>query len=115
MTQERLEQLKETARKTGPWAEYLLSETEYWAPKDLDNLTEELLQQTEQLNRDWLAENRSQYPPSGAEEEARASLTWQVKESPNCLTEDQAFEAEMMRLDGEPLEKILKSLGRKRK
>ena len=114
MNQRQLTQLKEKAHQIGQWAEYLLSETEYWAPMDLDNLTEQRLEEIEQENREWLAKNRSFYPPSGAEEDLRASLTAEVKDSQNCLTEDQAFKAEMLRMDGKPLGEILRRLGRKK-
>ena len=115
MNQTQLDKLKMVAHQTGSWAEYLLSETEYWAPKDLDNLTPELLEQTEQESREWLAENREFYPAGGATEDLRASLTEQAKDSQNLLTEEQAYEAEMMRLDGDPIEEILKRLKRRKR
>ena len=115
MNQTQLNNLKKVASQTGRWAEYLLAETEYWAPKDLDSLTPETLEQTEQESREWLAANRGTYPAGGATEELRATLTEQVKDSPNLLTEEQASKAEMLRLDGSPLEEILKRLASKRK
>ena len=112
MTQQSLAAMKQRATQIGQWATYLLTETEYWNPKALEQLTEETLMQQEQETRDWLTENRKDYPPMGAEEEARSGITWQVKNSPTALTEDAAFQLEMLRMDDVPLEKLLQEAER---
>ena len=54
MTQQELDRLKVAAEIMGRWAVYLLSETEYWTPEALEQLTEEKLQefQTRQAQSD---------------------------------------------------------------
>lgn len=99
MTQKELMRLKTAADKMGQWAVYLLTETEYWTPQALDELTEEKLQEFQTRQAQWLMENEANYPPSGAKEDLRASITWQVRQDSRCLTEDEAFEMEYLRME----------------
>ena len=112
MTQKELNQLNDVAKGIGLWAEYGLLEVEYWAPHELDRITEVVLQKLESNSMKWLSIHKDEYPPSGAEEVLRAEITGQVKSKLNCLTEDEASSAEEMRLDGKPLSKILKRFGK---
>lgn len=117
ITQKALNQLKQQAEAIGQWAMYLLEETEYWAPLDLEKITPETLRQTQQDKASWIMESAALYPSSGAEEEMRQSLTDQVKDSKNCLTEDEAYELEALRLDeklkAEKIPDILKQIREK--
>lgn len=106
MTQKELMRLKAAADKMGQWAEYLLTETEYWTPQALDELTEEKLKEFQTRQAQWLMENEANYPPWGAKEDLRASITWQVRQDSRCLTEDEAFEMECLRMDGMPIEEL---------
>ena len=108
MTQRELNRLKEVAKGIGKWAEYGLMEAEYWAPHELDRVTEEVLRNLESNCRKWLSLHKDEYPPSGAEEVLREEITSQLKTKLNCLSEDEASEAEGMRLDGKPLSRILR-------
>lgn len=101
MTQQELMKLKAAADKMGQWAVYLLTETEYWTPQALDELTEEKLQEFQTRQSQWLMENEANYPAGGAKEELRASITWQVRQDSRCLTEDEAFEMEQLRMEEE--------------
>lgn len=106
MTQKELMRLKAAADKMGQWAVYLLTETEYWTPQALDELTEEKLKEFQTRQAQWLMENEANYPPWGAKEDLRASITWQVRQDSRCLTEDEAFEMECLRMDGMPIEEL---------
>ena len=83
----------------GQWAVYLLTETEYWTPQALDELTEEKLQEFQTRQAQWQMENEADYPPGGAKEDLRESITWQVKQDSRCLTEDEAFAMEQLRME----------------
>ena len=107
MTQKELNRLKDVAKEIGSWAEYGLMEVEYWAPHELDRITEDVLQKLEADSKKWLSIHKDEYPPSGAEEVLRAEITGQTKFKLSCLTEDEASAAEMMRMNGKPLSKIL--------
>ena len=54
--------LKAAADKMGQWAVYLLTETAYWTPQALDELTEEAMQRIREdyvrARRAWIAEIR---------------------------------------------------------
>lgn len=106
MTQKELMRLKEAADKMGQWAEYLLTETEYWTPQSLDELTEEKLQEFQTRQAQWLMQHEREYPDSGAAEVLREEITWQIKQNEDCLTEDEAFEMECLRMDGMPIEEL---------
>lgn len=110
MTQQQLEALKEQASKIGRWAEYYLTEIEYWNPLQLPEITEEKLREKEQECRDWLSENQAYYPDSGATEQLRSDLTEEVKANPWALDDDVASEMESHRLDGAPIEELLQDL-----
>ena len=110
MTQEALEAMKVKAHQIGRWAQYLLTEREYWNPEGLETLTEEELQEAEASNREWLRENRSQYPASGAEEVLRQELTEWEKMQPTSLDEDTACEMEHARQEGTPLPQLMELL-----
>lgn len=69
ITQKQLDELKEQASEIGRWAEYYLTEIEYWDPLRLSELTVEALKQKERYCRSWLRENQASYPPSGASEQ----------------------------------------------
>ena len=101
MTQQELDRLKIEAEKMGRWAEYLLTETEYWTPMALNELNEEKLQEFQTRQAQWLMEHEREYPDSGAAEVLREEITWQVKQNEDCLTEDEAYEMEKLRLDEE--------------
>jgi len=83
----------------GRWAVYLLTETEYWAPEALEELTEEKLQEFQTRQAQWLMEHGREYPASGAAEVLREEITWQVKQDSRCLTEDEAFAMEQLRME----------------
>ena len=85
----------------GRWAEYLLTETEYWTPMALNKLTMEELQAFQTRQAQWLMEHEREYPDSGAAEVLREEITWQVKQDEDCLTEDEAYEMEKLRLNEE--------------
>lgn len=106
MTQKELMRLKAAADKMGQWAEYLLTETEYWTPQALDELTEEKLQEFQTRQAQWLMQHEREYPDSGAAEVLREEITWQIKQNEDCLTEDEAFEMECLRMDGMPIEEL---------
>lgn len=108
ITQKQLDRLKKAAEQMGQWAVYLLTETEYWVPEALDELTEENLQAFQTRQAQWLMEHERDYPDSGASEVLREETTWQVKQDSRCLDEDSAFELEQMRLDEVPLPELLK-------
>ena len=91
----------------GRWAVYLLSETEYWTPEALEQLTEEKLQEFQTRQAQWLMENEKNYSDSGAAEALREEITEMVKQNDRCLNEDNASEIEMMRMDGMPLPELL--------
>ena len=95
MDKEKLKFLKEQAKGIGKWAEYAVLEMQHWAPKDMERQNWDSLYQIEQNCLAWLDVYGGLYPPSGAEEVLRASLTEEIKSSPNCLTEEQAEEADM--------------------
>ena len=107
MTQQELDRLKEAAGKMGRWAVYLLSETEYWTPEALEELTEEKLQEFQTRQAQWLMENERKYPDSGAAELLREEITEMVKQNDRCLNEDNASEIELMRMDEVPLPELL--------
>ena len=107
MTQQELDRLKVAAEKMGRWAVYLLSETEYWTPEALKQLTEEKLQEFQTRQAQWLMENEKNYSDSGAAEELREEITEMVKQNDRCLNEDNASEIEMMRMDEVPLPELL--------
>ena len=107
MTQQELDRLKVAAEKMGRWAVYLLSETEYWTPEALEQLTEEKLQEFQTRQAQWLMENEKNYSDSGAAEALREEITEMVKQSDRCLNEDNASEIEMMRMDEVPLPELL--------
>lgn len=94
------------AEKMGRWAVYLLTETEYWTPQALDELTEEKLQEFQTRQAQWLMQHEREYPDSGAAEVLREEITWQVKQNEDCLTEDEAFQMELLRMDGMPIEEL---------
>ena len=94
------------AEKMGRWAVYLLTETEYWTPQALDELTEEKLQEFQTKQAQWLMQHEREYPDSGAAEVLREEITWQVKQNEDCLTEDEAFQMELLRMDGMPIEEL---------
>ena len=71
MTQQELDRLKVAAEIMGRWAVYLLSETEYWTPEALEQLTEEKLQEFQTRQAQWLMENEKNYSDSGAAEALR--------------------------------------------
>ena len=98
--------LKAAADKMGQWAVYLLTETEYWTPQALDELTEEKLQEFQTRQAQWLMQHEREYPDSGAAEVLREEITWQVKQNEDCLTEDEAFQMELLRMDGMPIEEL---------
>lgn len=98
MTQQELDRLKIEAEKMGRWAEYLLTETEYWTPMALNKLTMEELQAFQTRQAQWLMQHEREYPPSGAAEVLREEITWQVKQNEDCLTEDEAFAMEQLRM-----------------
>ena len=106
MTQKELMRLKTAADKMGQWAVYLLTETEYWTPQALDELTEEKLQEFQTRQAQWLMQHEREYPDSGAAEVLREEITWQIKQNEDCLTEDEAFEMECLRMDGMPIEEL---------
>ena len=106
MTQKELMRLKTEADKMGQWAVYLLTETEYWTPQALDELTEEKLQEFQTRQAQWLMQHEREYPDSGAAEVLREEITWQIKQNEDCLTEDEAFEMECLRMDGMPIEEL---------
>lgn len=106
MTQKELMRLKAAADKMGQWAVYLLTETEYWTPQALDELTEEKLQEFQTRQAQWLMQHEREYPDSGAAEVLREEITWQIKQNEDCLTEDEAFEMECLRMDGMPIEEL---------
>lgn len=106
MTQKELMRLKAAVDKMGQWAEYLLTETEYWTPQALDELTEEKLQEFQTRQAQWLMQHEREYPYSGAAEVLREEITWQIKQNEDCLTEDEAFEMECLRMDGMPIEEL---------
>ena len=107
MTQQELDRLKVAAEKMGRWAVYLLSETEYWTPEALEQLTEEKLQEFQTRQAQWLMENEKNYSDSGAAEALREEITEMVKQNDRCLNEDNASEIEMMRMDEVPLPELL--------
>lgn len=107
MTQQELNRLKEAAEKMGRWAVYLLIETEYWTPEALEGLTEEKLQEFQTRQAQWMMENERKYPDSGAAELLREEITEMVKQNDRCLSEDNASEIEMMRMDEVPLPELL--------
>ena len=107
MTQQELDRLKVAAEKMGRWAVYLLSETEYWTPEALEQLTEEKLQEFQTRQAHWLMENEKNYSDSGAAEVLREEITEMVKQNDRCLNEDNASEIEMMRMDEVPLSELL--------
>lgn len=90
----------------GQWAVYLLTETEYWTPQALDELTEEKLQEFQTRQAQWLMQHEREYPDSGAAEVLREEITWQIKQNEDCLTEDEAFEMECLRMDGMLIEEL---------
>ena len=101
MTQIELDRLKMEAEKMGRWAVYLLTETEYWTPMALNKLTMEELQAFQTRQAQWLMQHEREYPDSGAAEVLREEITWQVKQNEDCLTEDEAYEMEKLRLNEE--------------
>ena len=107
MTQQEFDRLKVAAEKMGRWAVYLLSETEYWTPEALEQLTEEKLQEFQTRQAQWLMENEKNYSDSGAAEALREEITEMVKQNDRCLSEDNASEIEMMRMDEVPLPELL--------
>ena len=107
MTQQELDRLKEAAEKMGRWAVYLLTETEYWTPEALEELTEKKLQEFQTRQAQWLMENERKYPDSGAAETLREEITEMVKQNDRCLNEDNASEIEMMRMNEVPLPELL--------
>ena len=107
MTQQELDRLKVAAEKMGRWAVYLLSETEYWTPEALEQLTEEKLQEFQTRQAQWLMENEKNYSDCGAAEALREEITEMVKQNDRCLNEDNASEIEMMRMDEVPLPELL--------
>ena len=107
MTQQELDRLKVAAEKMGRWAVYLLSETEYWTPEALKQLTEEKLQEFQTRQAQWLMENERNYSDSGAAEALREEITEMVKQNDRCLNEDNASEIEMMRMNEVPLPELL--------
>lgn len=107
MTQQELTTLKASAEKMGRWAVYLLTETEYWTPEALEELSEEKLQEFQTRQAQWLMEHEREYPDGGAAEVLREEITWQVKQDSRCLNEDNAFEIEQMRMDEVPLPELL--------
>ena len=107
MTQQELTTLKASAEKMGRWAVYLLTETEYWTPEALEELSEEKLQEFQTRQAQWLMEHEREYPDGGAAEVLREEITWQVKQDSRCLNEDSAFEIEQMRMDEVPLPELL--------
>lgn len=98
------------AEKMGRWAVYLLTETEYWTPKSLNELTTEALQEFQNRQSQWLMQHEREYPDSGAAEVLREEITWQVKQNEDCLTEDEAFQMEQLRMEGMPIEELPKQL-----
>ena len=104
ITQVRLDELKSKAEKIGRWALYVLEETEYWDPLSLGELTEKRLNDIQKSNADWLSENRSSYPPSGAEEVLRSELTDSIRQHKWAIDDDTAFQLESDRSDGTPIE-----------
>ena len=98
------------AENMGRWAVYLLTETEYWTPTALSELTEERLQAFQTRQSQWLMEHGREYPDSGAEEVLRAEITETVQMNENCLTEDEAFQMERLRLDGMTIEELPEQL-----
>ena len=107
MTKLSLEGMKQRATQIGQWATYLLTETEYWNPKALEELTEEKLQEFQTRQAQWLMENERKYPDSGAAELLWEEITEMVKQNDRCLNEDNASEIEMMRMDEVPLPELL--------
>ena len=101
MTQQELDRLKIEAEKMGRWAAYLLAETEYWTPMALNKLTTEELQAFQTSQAQWLMQHEREHPDSGAAELLREEITWQVKQNEDCLTEDEAYEMEKLRLNEE--------------
>lgn len=110
MTQQELDRLKMEAEKMGRWAVYLLTETEYWTPMALNKLTAEALQEFQDSQSQWLMEHEREYPDGGAAEVLRADITAQIQEREDCLTEDEAFQMEQLRMDGMTLEELPKEL-----
>ena len=106
MTQQDLTTLKASAEKMGRWAVYLLTETEYWTPEALEELSEEKLQEFQTRQAQWMMENERKYPDSGAAELLREEVTEMVKSREDCLTEDEAFEMERQRMDGMTIEEL---------
>lgn len=104
ITQARLNELKIKAEKIGRWALYVLEETEYWDPLSLGELTEKRLNDIQTSNADWLSENRSSYPPSGAEETLRSELTSSIRQHQWAIDDDTAFQLESDRSEGTPIE-----------
>ena len=94
------------AEKMGRWAEYLLAETEYWTPMALNKLTMEELQAFQTRQAQWLMQHEREYPDSGAAEVLREEITWQVKQNEDCLTEDEAFQMEQLRMEGMKIEEL---------
>jgi hypothetical protein len=99
--QKDLNKLKRQAERIGNWAKYLVSETEYWAPEDLEKLTPEILRREQESASGWLNRNMDEYPVSGAEEVLQQDFTDQVKDSPNALPYEEATELEMLRINEE--------------
>lgn len=110
ITQDRLDMLKAKAEKIGRWALYVLEETEYWDPLSLGKLTEKRLNYIQTSNSNWLTENRSSYPPSGAEEVLRSELTYSIRQHQWAIDDDTAFKLESDRSDGTPIEKQIMEL-----
>lgn len=110
MNQTELEKLKTTAENLGRWAEYYLTEMEYWTPTDLQEMTEEKLQNVQENNLEWLRKYREYYPDGGAEEALRAEITEELKNLPQALTEDEAYELEMQRMEGLEIQDLPKAL-----
>lgn len=94
------------AEKMGRWAVYLLTETEYWTPMALNELTTEALQEFQNRQSQWLMQHEREYPDGGATEALRAELTAQIQEREDCLTEDEAFQMEQLRMEGMPIEEL---------
>lgn len=110
ITQEQLDRLKAKAEKIGRWALYVLEETEYWDPLSLGKLTEKELNDIQTSNSNWLTENRSSYPPSGAEEVLRSELTSSIRQHQWAIDDDTAFKLESDRSDGTPIEEQIMEL-----
>ena len=106
MTQQELDRLKVEAEKMGQLAVYLLNETEYWTPTALSELTEERLQAFQTRQAQWLMKHEMNFPPSGAIEVLREETTEMVKSNHLCLTEDEAFQMERLRMDGMTIEEL---------